>query len=240
MKESIRLGTSVVAVVMLGAAGIMELSAQVFAQPLQPDSQPALLPQQAMVQPAHRAHVQEALGKGDFAAVEKIISDLQVQLQATSALATQSGSIVFGELKACGFYPQETRLACVIEIKQQLGYAGPVGAAGSMEHVYFCVDWDNNGTFTQLESAGQGSVQMHDETQPTSAKPPWVYAVYRDFNPFGGSRTSNSGTSATTVSSAPTFRVKATLSWAAAPTGCNYIPVWGNSLVFQIRMDPIR
>ena len=89
MKESIRLGTSVVAVVMLGAAGIMELSAQVFAQPLQPDSQPALLPQQAMVQPAHRAHVQEALGKGDFAAVEKIISDLQVQLQATSALATR-------------------------------------------------------------------------------------------------------------------------------------------------------
>lgn len=139
MKESIRLGTSVLAVVMLGAAGIMELSAQAFAQPLQQEPQPALLPQQATVQPAHRAHVLEALGKGDFAAVEKVISDLQVQLQATSALAAQSGSIVFEELKACGFYPQETRLACVIEIKQQLGYAGPVGGAGSMEHVYFCI-----------------------------------------------------------------------------------------------------
>jgi hypothetical protein len=230
-------GMSAVAIVMLGTAGTMELSVQAFAQA---EPQPALLPQQATVQPTHRAQVLDALGKGDFASAEKFISDLQGQLQANSALATQSGSTVFEELKACGFYPQETRLACMIEIKQQLGYAGPVGAPGSMEHVYFCIDWDNNGIFTQLESAGQGTVQMHDEAHPTQAKPPWVYAIYRDFNPFGGSRTSNSGTSASTVSSAPTFRVKATLSWAVAPTGCNYIPVWGNSMVFQIRMDPIR
>ena len=230
-------GMSAVAIVMLGTAGTMELSVQAFAQA---EPQPALLPQQATVQPTHRAQVLDALGKGDFASAEKFISDLQGQLQATSALATQSGSTVFEELKACGFYPQETRLACMIEIKQQLGYAGLVGAPGSMEHVYFCIDWDNNGIFTQLESAGQGTAQMHDEAHPTQAKPPWVYAIYRDFNPFGGSRTSNSGTSASTVSSAPTFRVKATLSWAVAPTGCNYIPVWGNSMVFQIRMDPIR
>ncbi len=240
MKTSIRLGMSVVAVVILSATGTMELSAQVPAQPPQPEQQPALLPQQATIQPAHRSRMLEALGKGDFAAAEKIVSELQAQLQTNSALATQGGSIVFEELKACGLYPQETRLACVIEIKQQVGYSGPVGAVGSMEHVYFCIDWDNNGTFTQLESAGQGSVQMHDEPQPASAKPPWVYTVYRDFNPFGGSRTSNSGTTATTVSNAPTFRGKAVLSWAAAPTGCDYIPVWGNSLVFQIRMDPIR
>jgi len=230
-------GISAVAIVMLGTAGTMELSVQAFAQA---EPQPALLPQQATVQPTHRAQVLDALGKGDFASAERFISDLQGQLQATSALATQSGSTVFEELKACGFYPQETRLACMIEIKQQLGYAGPVGAPGSMEHVYFCIDWDNNCIFTQLESAGQGTVQMHDEPHPTQAKPPWVYAIYRDFNPFGDSRTSNSGTSASTVSSAPTFRVKATLSWAVAPTGCNYIPVWGNSMVFQIRMDPIR
>ena len=43
MKVIIRLGMSVVAVVMLGEAGIMELNAQVFAQPLQPESQPARL-----------------------------------------------------------------------------------------------------------------------------------------------------------------------------------------------------
>jgi len=180
-------GISAVAIVMLGTAGTMELSAQAFAQA---EPQPALLPQQATVQPTHRAQVLDALGKGDFASAEKFISDLQGQLQANSALATQSGSTVFEELKACGFYPQETRLACMIEIKQQLGYAGPVGAPGSMEHVYFCIDWDNNGLFTQLESAGQGTVQMHDEAHPTQAKPPWVYAIYRDFNPFGGSRTS--------------------------------------------------
>jgi hypothetical protein len=238
MKASIRLGMPVVAVVMLGAAGIV--SAQVLAEPLQPELQPPLLPQPATAQPADRARVVEALGKGDVTAAEKIISDLQAQLQATPALAAPSGSVVFEELKACGFYPQETRLACVIEIKQKIGYAGLVGAPGSMEHVYFCVDWDNNGIFTQLESAGQGSVQMHDDPQAVPPRPPWSYVVYRDFNPFGGSRTSNNGATTTTISSAPTFRVKATLSWSAAPTGCNYVPVWGNSLVFQIRMDPIR
>ena len=166
MKANIRLGMPVVAVVMLGAAGIV--NAQVLAEPVQLEPQPA-----ATVQPAHRAQVVEALGKGDVTAAEKIISDLQAQLQATSALAAQSGSIFFEELKACGFYPQETRLACVIEIKQQIGYAGLVGAAGSMEHVYFCIDWDNNGIFTQLESAGQGSVQMHDDPPPVSPRPPW-------------------------------------------------------------------
>ena len=227
----------VVAVAMLGAAGIEELSDQAFAQQQELLQQPMMsMSHPATVQPADRAHVLEALGKSDFTTAEKIVTDLQGQLQATSALAA-SGSVFFEELKACGFYPQETRLACVIEIKQQAGYAGQVGAPGSMEHVYFCVDWDNNGIFTQLESAGQGSVQMHDDLQ---SKPPWSYIVYRDFNPFGGSRTSNSGATATTTSSAPTFRAKATLSWFAAPTGCNFVPVWGNSLVFQIRMDPIR
>ena len=228
----------VVAVAMLGAAGIVELSDRAFAESQQQEQQQPVISQPATVHPADRTHVLEALGRSDFTTAEKIISDLQAQLQATAALAAaQSGSVFFEELKACGFYPQETRLACEIEIKQQVGYAGQVGAPGSMEHVYFCVDWDNNGDFTQFESAGQGSVQMHDDLQ---AKPPWSYIVYRDFNPFGGSRTSNSGATATTTSSAPTFRAKATLSWFAAPTGCNYVPVWGNSLVFQIRMDPIR
>jgi hypothetical protein len=227
----------VVAVAMLGATGIVELSDHALAQSQQQELQQSVISQPITVQPADRGHVVEALSKGDFTAAERILSDLQRKLQATSGLAAQGGSVFFEELKACGFYPQETRLACEIEIKQQAGYAGQVGAFGSMEHVYICVDWDNNGDFTQLESAGQGSVQMHDDFQ---SKPPWSYIVYRDFNPFGGSRTTNSGATATTTSSAPTFRVQATLSWFAAPTGCNYLPVWGNSLVFQIRMDPIR
>lgn len=247
MKAVVRLGIAVMAVAVFSAAGMMAhaqaptTGPTLVPQPLPPQVlQPPVLAPQVAVQPADRAKVLEALGRGDFTAAEKIVSELQAQLQANIAFAPQGGSVIFEELKACGFYPQETRLACVIEIKQQFGYAGPVGALGSMEHVYFCIDWDNNGVFTQLESAGQGSVQMHDDPQAVPPGPPWLYAVYRDFNPFGGSRTSNTGVTSTTVSSAITVRVKATLSWFFAPTGCNYVPVWGNSLVFQIRMDPVR
>jgi hypothetical protein len=195
----------------------------------------------AAIQPSDRGKMLELIAKGDSAAAEKLHLELQAQLNAGPAspgvAAASSGSVFYEELKGCGFYPQETRLACVIEIKRTGGYNGNVGATGSMEHVYFCVDWNNNGTFTQLESVGQGSVQMHD-APPGS--PSWFYAVYRDINLFGGPRTSAGGPGAVTQTNAPSVRVQATLSWNFAPTGCNYVPVWGNTVVFQVRLDPIR
>ncbi len=196
---------------------------------------------------ADRTRVLEAIGKGDFVGAEKLMQSLEAALPpgAPAAAPTDGGSTYYEEIKACGFYPQETRLECIIEIKQPNGYAGPVGSFGSVEHVYFCIDYDNNGVFTQFESAGQGSVQMHDES--AGARPPWQYAIYRDFNPFGalGSgpgplRTAPNGANAPTTTNAPTKTVRAILSWFSAPTGCNFQPIWGNIVQFRIRFDPIR
>lgn len=148
------------------------------------------------------------------------------------------------EIEACGFYPQESRLECVITIKQRFGYGGPVGAFGSFEQVLFCVDWDNNGVFNTFgalgstESVGSGIVHMHD--QPQAPGPPWHYAVYRDIDPPGGPRTSFGGVSTTTQTTAPTLRARAILSWTFAPTDCNYVPIWGTIFDFRIRTDPIR
>lgn len=229
MKVHTRRGLSVLMVAAVSLAGIVGVHAQ------------AQLPSSAKIQPSDRAKVLELLTKGDTPGADKMLTELQAQLHAGPALpgianAVDAGSIFFEELKSCGFYPQETRLECVIEIKRTSGYNGGAAAVGSMEHVYFCVDWNNNGVFTQLESAGQGSVQMHDG----SGNPPWSYAVYRDFNLFGGTRTGPGGVGVLTTTTAPTVKVQATLSWNFAPTGCNYLPVWGNTLVFQIRLDPIR
>ena len=185
-----------------------------------------------------RTRVLEAIGKGDYAGAEKLTLELQAGLPPGAAAPADGGSVFYEEIKACGFYPQETRLECIIEIKQTNGYAGPVGSFGSVEHVYFCIDYNNDGQFTQFESAGQGSVQMHDES--AGAKPPWQYAIYRDFNPFGGLRTANNGNNAPTTTNAPTRTVRAILSWFFAPTGCNFRPVWGNIVQFRIRFDPIR
>ena len=153
-------------------------------------------------------------------------------------------SVFWEEITDCGFYPQETRLECVIEIRQPRGYGGPVGAFGSFEYVKFCVDWDNNGTFGtspalgSTESVGDGIVHMHDES--AGSAPPWHYAVYRDIDPPGGPRTTLGGASTSTEAQAITIRARAILSWTFEPTDCEYRPIWGSVHDFRIRLDPIR
>jgi hypothetical protein len=177
---------------------------------------------------ATREKISEALSKGDLATAQKLL--------APSAKAVAEPSPFYEEIKACGFYPQETRIECVIEIKQPFGYGGPIGSFGSFEFVQMCVDWNNDGVFTALESVGQGIVQVHDDP----FNPPWEYAVYRDINPPGGFRTSNTGATTTTTTNGPTLRARAVLSWLVAPSDCNFIPIWGNIVNFNIRLDPIR
>ena len=222
MNATLRLGLAAAVVVVLGAAGTGPLNAQGTAE---------------------RAKVLEALTKGDAPEAEKIMTELQAQLKAAPTVpglapAAAPWQIAFEELKHCGFYPQETRLECVIEIKQPGDYGGNAAAAGTMEHVYFCVDWNNSGaaSYTQIESVGQGSVHVYDGPQNV------FYAVYRDFNVFGGPRTKPGGAGVLTTTTSPpnVYTVKAILSWNFAPTGCNYVPTWGNILYFRIRMDPIR
>jgi len=148
------------------------------------------------------------------------------------------------QISSCGFYPQETRLECVIEVKQRSGYGGPIGSFGSFEYVSFCVDWNNNGVFDtsptlgSTESVGAGIVHMHDES--AGERPPWHYAVYRDIDPPGGLRTDFGGAQTTTVTVGPTRKARAILSWLFAPTDCNYVPTWGSILDFRIRFDPMR
>lgn len=178
---------------------------------------------------ARREKISEALSKGDLATAQKLLSP--------SANAVAEPSVAYEEIKACGFYPQETRIECVIDVKLQFGYGGPIGSFGSFEYVQMCVDWNRDGVFSPLESVGQGIVHVHDDPM---YNPPWQYAVYRDINPPGGFRTSNGGNTTDTTTNGPTLRARAVLSWAIAPTDCNFIPIWGNTVNFNIRFDPIR
>lgn len=180
-----------------------------------------------------RARVSEILSKGDYTGAEKLLADMSAQKSKAAFAGPVSGSVFFEEIRACGFYPQETRLECVLDIKQPGGYGGPIETFGSTEHVYFCVDWNNNGIFESTESVGQGSVVMHDGAAKTN------YAVYRDINIPGTFRTRNVP-AATTTTNAPILNAQATLSWVMPPTGCGFSPIWGNVFRFRIRLDPIR
>lgn len=187
---------------------------------------------------ANRAKVAGLIEKGDSAGATKLMQELQPKVQDYNHILQPNFNVFFEEIKACGFYPQETRLECMIEIKRAGGYAGPVGSPGSIENVLFCVDWNNNGAFDQSEAVGIGSMAIHDES--AGAQPSWQYAVYRDFDPRGGVRTSNTGNVANTTTNGPTLKARAILSWFVHPTGCNFIPVWGNAVNFRIRFDPVR
>jgi hypothetical protein len=175
---------------------------------------------------AIRARVGEALARGDSATVERAFAEL-------SQMKLAEGNTFWEQTRACGFYPEETRLECVIDIKRPSGYGGPVNSFGSFEFVSFFVDWHSNG-FQLSDYVGSGIVQVADGSAGTS------FAVYRDFNPPGGPRTSNGGPSANTITSGPLLRARAILSWASPVTNPNGIPVFGNVLNFTIRMLPIR
>ncbi|HVR41068.1 MAG TPA: hypothetical protein VMU84_18385 [Thermoanaerobaculia bacterium] len=180
-----------------------------------------------------RAKISEALAKGDTATADKILASLTPSTGKAAAIAFNGGLTNYEQIRSCGFYPQETRLECVVEIKQAFGYGGPVGSLGSFEFVAFYVDWQGNG-YQPSDYVGSGIVHITDGSAQTN------FAVYRDFNPQGGPRTSNGGGNTQTVTNGPTYKARAILQWASPISGPNANPFWGNVFDFQIRMMPIR
>ncbi|HYC92436.1 MAG TPA: hypothetical protein VEO54_24735 [Thermoanaerobaculia bacterium] len=126
-----------------------------------------------------------------------------------------------------------SRLACTIDIKQNFGFAGPIGSFGSFEYVSFFIDWQGNG-FQTSDYVGSGIVHVTDGSGGTN------FAVYRDFNPPGGPRTNNGGPVTTTTTNGPIVRALAKLSWFVPVTNPAAVPVWGNNFFFTIRMMPVR
>ena len=201
------------------------------------------------------AQVQSAVNRGDIATLNQLIPSPAPGPAASvpgrpldAAQSTALGihaplsahNTYYEELKACGFYAEETRLECTIEIKQKTGYNGFIGQFGAMEHVYFCVLVLNSSYFGWYP-LGIGSVQVHDES--AGASPPWQYAVYRDFNPPGQVRVVDDPThhTVTTQTMGQTYYVKATLSYWLPVDNCNSPPpTWGNTVYFFVRADPIR
>jgi len=177
---------------------------------------------------ALRARVAEALARGDSVGLQQAYAAVAQAKQVTPAF-----NVFYEELRSCGFYPQETRLECTIDIKRPTGYGGPVGSFGSLEFVSCFVDHMGNG-FQAFDYVGSGIVQMTDGSAGTS------FAIYRDFNPPGGPRTSNSGGTTTTTTNGPVFRARCILSWNTPIINPNQMPFWGNVVDFRIRMMPIR
>ncbi len=137
-------------------------------------------------------------------------------------IITNTGSTFYERITQCGYHPQREEAVCAVEIRQNFGFGGQIcQGRGSHEWVLLCVDFGGG-----LVPIHTGGVHVHDAI-PGSV-PPWDFGVVIQANPrLAG--LPNAG---------QTLRARTILSWFFVPTGCNYVPIWGNQADFRIRLDP--
>ena len=137
------------------------------------------------------------------------------------AKVTYSGSTFYEDMACCGYDPQRRVFACPVRIKQTFGF-GPAAVPGSREYVLHCV-----ASATGWVPVGFDSVHLANAL-PQAGLPTWQFAVVANANdnlqtvqPM-----SNSGRI-----------VRSILSWQLEPTGCDYLPIWGNVIEYRVRLD---
>jgi hypothetical protein len=137
------------------------------------------------------------------------------------ASVSNLGSLFYEEMSCCGYDPQRRQFACPVKIKQTFGFGG-VPLPGSREHVLHCVA-DPQGV---LRPVGRDSVHLANAFP--GQVPTWQFAVIAAANENLGLVQPMNG---------QTRRARSILSWALPPTGCDYMPIWGNALNYRIRLD---
>jgi hypothetical protein len=162
-----------------------------------------------------------------YAKYQYCAQDAQLVSSAFLAAARQCGASVsnlgstfYEEMPCVGYDPQRRQFAAPIKIKQTFGF-GPAPLPGSREHVLHCVA-DAAGI---LRPVGRDSVHL---SNALNQSPTWQFAVI-----------SNANENLQTIYplDQTTRRAKSILSWALAPTNCNYTPIWGNAVNYRIRLD---
>ncbi|PHV11537.1 hypothetical protein CSQ89_10340 [Chitinimonas sp. BJB300] len=130
------------------------------------------------------------------------------------------GSTWFEQMTCCGYDPQRRLFACPVSIKQPGGFGG-APLPGSREYVLNCVS--NGSTFVPV---GVDSVHLANEA--LGAIRPWQFAVVA---------AANNNINLVQPMSGLTRQARSILSWQLQPTDCNYRPIWGNVLDYQIRLN---
>lgn len=144
---------------------------------------------------------------------------IHVSARQCGARVSILGSLFYEEMSCCGYDPQRRSFACPVKVKQSFGF-GAAPLPGSREFVLHCVA-DAAGV---LQEVAQDSVHLSN----SQFRPSWQFAVVANANerlnlvqPMNGQPR----------------RARSILSWNLRPTGCNYVPIWGNALDYVIRLD---
>ena len=145
-----------------------------------------------------------------------------------AALNNDKANTTFEQLTCIGFDPPTETLGGVIRIKKPSGYSGPLCRTGSLEHVAFWADWNNDGTFE--EYLGTTSVVVHDI--PAAATDPIDYSV-RFYSPDFARHVRH-------CSNPNVIGIRAVLSWSTPPstTDPDDLQTWGNRLDAHVVLRP--
>lgn len=144
-----------------------------------------------------------------------------------NGLDGKKADTTYEELTCIGLNPQTDSLGAVIHIKKSAGFNGDMCTKGSMEHVAFWADWNNNGTFDQY--LGTVSVNVHDiQNVP---KRGLYYNVLLPIDVADRLKSCNSPN---------VIRVRAVLSWESLPstTNPNQLNAWGNYKDALVQLRP--
>lgn len=139
----------------------------------------------------------------------------------------KQANVSFEEATCVGLNPDTDTLGAVVHIKKANGYSGDLCHKGSMEHVAFWADWNNNGTFDQY--LGTVSFETHD-----IANIPAGGLYYNVALPFDVAKRLKSCKTPNII------RVRAVLSWESLPstTNPNQLNTWGNSIDALVQLRP--
>lgn len=130
------------------------------------------------------------------------------------------GSLSYERMPCCGYDPQKRLFGCPVEIRLPVGF-GLAPIPGSREYVLTCVDFGGGFVPVAWDS-------VHLANDVSGSNPTWYFAVIANARnqlsrmPLKGQM----------------FRARSILSWGLAPSSCNYHQIWGNTLEYQIRLDP--
>jgi hypothetical protein len=141
--------------------------------------------------------------------------------QECGAAVSNLGSLYYEEMSCSGYDPQRRQFASPVKIKQVFGFGGSP-LPGSREYLLHCVA-DAAGV---LQPVGSDSVHLADALP--NQLPTWQFAVITN---------ANENLQLIQPMNNQTRAARSILSWNLPPTGCNYIPIWGNALNYRIRLD---
>lgn len=142
--------------------------------------------------------------------------------------AGKKADVNFEELTCVGLNPLTNRLGAVIHVKKSNGYNGNLCTNGSVEHVAFWADWNNNGTYDQY--LGTAAVRVHDISN--IPKGGLFYTVQLPLDVTNRLRL---------CSNPNVIRIRAVLSWESLPstTDPNVLNHWGNYKDALVQLRPV-